>query len=141
MCITGVQEQKTSYITKVFFFESSFPHIHELRSVETGQCLHLTGFVRQSGDRIRLQQSSELVKIDSPGDRFPEIHATNLYGLKGAAGLRLSEPLYLEKLTVGQTQKISFRCASCNLEWPAELAECKLCGEDLSQLETHRPNR
>ena len=63
MSITGVQAEKTAYITKVVCFESSFPLINELRKVETGQCLHLTGFVRQSEDRILLQQSSAFVKV------------------------------------------------------------------------------
>ena len=130
MCITGVQEEKTSYSTKVVSFESSFPLFNELRRIEeTGQCLHLPGFVRQSEERILLQQSSAFVKVDNPGDRFPEILATNLHGLKGSAQLRLSEALFLEKLTVGENQRISFRCASCNLEWPAQLTQCKLCGE------------
>ena len=68
-------------------------------------------------------------QVDNPREGFPEIRATNLHGLQGSAKLRLSEPLFLEKLTVGESQRISFRCVSCNLEWPAQVTQCKLCGE------------
>ena len=114
MAIVAAQEEKANFVTKIAFFHSTFPEFDLATDIQPGDILTVSGFVRQARNRILLQQSSHITKTqEATHARFPKIKETLLGFLNETDCFLLSEPLYMESLTVSDNHKFKLSSVAC----------------------------